>query len=121
MVSFRLIEENKIHIIYWYFPNDDEANGHGTIVINKQSGNATVTELAPDDFSREVSIAEQNELLDSLNQMRIDEGLEVISEDEWQPATEPFTECFFADHAIAKIMESYLKGIILKSGKTMWY
>ncbi|MGN1133117.1 MAG: hypothetical protein ACI4RN_01540 [Oscillospiraceae bacterium] len=121
MVSFRLIEENELYIIYWYFPNGNEDSGHGTIVINVLSGNATVTELAPDDFSREVSITEQNELLDSLNQMRIDEGLEMISEDELLPATQPFTKTFFADHAIEKIMSSYSKGTILKNGVSIWY
>ena len=121
MVSFRLVKEDENSIFYWYFPNGDEEKGHGTIVINKRSKNATVTELAPNDFSREVSIAEQNELLDSLNRMRIEEGLKRLSKDEWAPATETLQITFFADHAISELMASYSKGIVLKDGVSIWY
>ena len=34
MVTFRLIEETDQYLIYWYFPNDDEDEMHGIILID---------------------------------------------------------------------------------------
>lgn len=36
MVTFRLIEEDELRIIYWYFPEENEENGHGVIIVDKK-------------------------------------------------------------------------------------
>ena len=35
MVTFRLIEETDQYLIYWYFPNGNEDEMHGIILIDK--------------------------------------------------------------------------------------
>ena len=56
MVKFKLVEENDKFITYWYYPEADEDNGHGVIIIDKEQDTIDSAKLAPDDFSHEVSI-----------------------------------------------------------------
>lgn len=121
MVTFRLIGENKRYIIYWYFPEGNEEKGNGIITIDKENDSIYITKLAPDDFTRIITIEEQNVMRNSINQMRVEEGLGKLSEKEFPSATKPLTETFYADHAIRKIVESYNNGIVLKDGMAEWY
>ena len=52
---------------------------------------------------------------------RKEEGLPLLTEEEWPSATTALTKTFFADHAISKIIESYNSGKILKEGLSAWY
>ena len=52
---------------------------------------------------------------------RKEEGLPLLTEEEWPSATTALTKTFFADHAISKIIESYNSGEILKEGMSAWY
>ncbi len=121
MVTFRLIDENIRYIIYWYFPEGNEEKGNGIITIDKENDCIDISKLAPDDFTRIITIEEQNAMRDSINQMRIEEGMEELSEEEFPSATKPLTKTFYADHAIRKIVESYNNGIVLKDGMAAWY
>lgn len=51
MVTFKLIEEGIRYIVYWYFPEGNEENGHGVIIIDKEQETIDILELAPRDFS----------------------------------------------------------------------
>ena len=121
MVTFKLIEENEQYLIYWYFPNGQEDSGYGIILLNKLSGTIEIQKMAANDFSHIVTISEQNEMRDSVNEMRKEEGRPPLSEDEWPSATTEFTTTLFADHAIRKITEGYNSGNILREGKAAWY
>ena len=114
MVTFRLMEETDQYLIYWYFPNGDEDEMHGIILIDKLNETVEIQKMAHNDFSHIVTVAEQNELRDSVNDMRREEELPLLTEEEWPSATTEFTKTFFADHAISKIIESYNSGEILK-------
>ena len=121
MVTFKLIEETSTQLIYWYFPEGKEDNGYGIITVNKETGDIEITRLAENDFSREVTVEEQNSLRNSVNSMRNEEGQPELTEDEWQAAKEPFISTFYADHAITKIYKAYEKGEILQNGMAAWY
>ena len=121
MVTFRLIEETDQYLIYWYFPNGDEDEMHGIILIDKSNETVEIQKMAHDDFSHIVTVAEQNELRNSVNDMRREEGLPLLTEEEWPSASTAFKKTFFADHAISKIIESYNSGEILKEGMSAWY
>lgn len=121
MVTFRLIEENDKYIIYWYFPEGKEECGHGVIVIDKQKEEISITQLAPDDFSRVVSPDELNEMRNSVNNMRKAEGEPELTEEEWPSVKEKITIIFFAGHAVSKILEDYNSGKIPKNGMAAWY
>ena len=60
-------------------------------------------------------------LRNSINETRKEEGLPLLTEEEWPSATTALTKTFFADHAISKIIESYNSGEILKEGMSAWY
>lgn len=121
MVTFRLAEQSEGYIVFWYFPNGKEENGHGIITIDRETGDVEITELAPDDFSHEVTVEEQNEMRNSVNEMRKKEGLAELTEEEWPLAEESYMKTFFADHAISKIYASYKKGVVLEKGMSAWY
>lgn len=121
MVKFKLVEENGKFITYWYYPEADEDNGHGVIIIDKEQETIDIAELAPDDFSHEVSIKEQNLMRDSVNEMRKEDGMPELTEEEWPSAKGPFTSTFYADHAVTKICEAYDTGEVLQEGISQWY
>lgn len=80
-----------------------------------------ITELAPDDYSREISVEELNSLRNSVNAMRKENGEPALTEEEWPSSTEPEVSTFYADHAIRKIADAYREGVLLKSGTAIWY
>ena len=75
MVTFRMMENGERYIVYWYFPDGDESSGHGIIVLDKENNTITIKEMAAEDFSHEISVKEQNELRDSVNEMKNNSGL----------------------------------------------
>ena len=121
MVTFRLIEETDQYLTYWYFPNGNEDEMYGIILIDKLNETVEIQKMAHDDFSHIVTVDEQNELRNSINEMRKEEGLPLLTEEEWPSASTAFKKTFFADHAISKIIESYNSGEILKEGMSAWY
>ena len=94
---------------------------HGIILIDKLNETVEIQKMAHDDFSHIVTVDEQNELRNSVNDTRKEEGLPLLTEEEWPSATTALTKTFFADHAISKIIESYNSGKILKEGMSAWY
>ena len=94
MVTFRLIEETDQYLIYWYFPNGNEDEMYGIILIDKLNETVEIQKMAHDDFSHIVTVDEQNELRNSVNDMRKEEGLPLLTEEEWPSATTEFTKTF---------------------------
>ena len=103
------------------FPNGNEDEMYGIILIDKLNETVEIQKMAHDDFSHIVTVDEQNEARNSVNDMRREEGLPFLTEEEWPSATTEFTTTFFADHAISKIVEGYNSGKILKEGISVWY
>ena len=84
MVTFRLIEETDQYLTYWYFPNGNEDEMYGIILIDKLNETVEIQKMAHDDFSHIVTVDEQNELRNSINEMRKEEGLPLLTEEEWK-------------------------------------
>lgn len=120
MVSFELKEDNVFVAVYWYYPEEDKEN-YGVLELNKENGNIDIGKLAPNDFSREISVKELNSLRNSVNAMRKENGEPELTEEEWPSSTEPEVSIFYADHAIRKIADAYRDGVLLKNGKAIWY
>lgn len=110
MVTFKLVEENEQYLIYWYFPNGQEDSDYGIILLDKLSGTIEIQKMAANDFSHIVTISEQNEMRDSVNEMRKEEGRPPLSEDEWPSTATEFTTTFLQIMQLEKL----LKAIILK-------
>lgn len=51
--------------------------------------------MAYNDFSHIVTVDEQNELRNSVNDMRREKGLPLWAEEKWPSATTEFTKTFF--------------------------
>ena len=121
MVTFRLVKETEQYLIYWYFPDGHEDEMHGIILIDKLNETVKIQKMAHNDFSHIVTVDEQNELRNSVNNMRKEEGLPLLTEEEWPSTATEYKKTFFADYAISKIIESYNSGKILKEGMSAWY
>ena len=112
MVKFRLVEENDLTITYWYFPEGMEDEGYGVIVIGKKEGIVRLSKLAPNDYLRTITAAEQNSLIDSINTER-DEIIPYEDSD--------VTYSVYGSHAMNYINDNFEKGNILKEGIVAWY
>ena len=50
MVTFRLIEETGQYLTYWYFPNGNEDEMYGIILVDKLNETVEIQQMAHDDF-----------------------------------------------------------------------
>ena len=91
MVTFKLIEETDEYLIYWYYTNGNESLKPGIIIVDKINGKIDITELAEDDWERDISVEELNELAESVNREIREEG----GTDFLELATEPEHSVFF--------------------------
>ena len=119
MVTFQLVSEDDQFIIYWYFPEGGE--DHGVITVDKEMQTAEIASLAPKDFSRTISVDELNSLRDSVNSMRVSEGMPELTEEEWPSATESAVSTFYADHVINRLSEAFNAGEKLEYGTVAFY
>ena len=119
MVKFQLVSEDDRFIIYWYYPEGGE--DHGVITVDREMQTAEITSLAPKDFSRTVSVDELNSLRDSVNSMRVSEGMPELTEEEWPSGTEPVVSTFYADHVINRLSEAFSAGEKPEHGTVAFY
>lgn len=117
MVTFKLIEETDEYLIYWYYANGNENLKPGIIIVDKNKGTIDITELAEDDWERDISVEELNEFAESVNREIREEG----GTDFLELATEPEHSVFFGDHAVKAIWDKLSEGIVPEKGARAWY
>ena len=117
MVTFILIEETDEYLINWYFTNGIESLKLGIIIVDKINGKIDITELAEDDWERDISVEELNELAESVIRVIREEG----GTDFLELATDPVHSVFFGDHAVNAIWDKLREGIVPKKGARAWY
>lgn len=117
MVTFKLIEKSEEKLIYRYYPEGNEDKRPGTIIVNRLKEEIELTELAEDDWEREIPAGEINELIESINQMKCENGeTDILS-----LVTEPEHDILYGDHAIREIIKHLREGEIPEKGMQMWY
>ena len=121
MVIFKLIEKTDDKIIYHYWPEAKTDHDYGVICIDIALNDIKVIKLAEDDWERVITKEELNEMRDRINEDRLANGEEVLTEEELPIATEEVLNVYYGNHAISKIWEAYKEGIILDEGKCCWY
>lgn len=121
MVKFYLAETIDDTRIYHYFVEGREDREYGIIKILANEMDAEIQRVAPDDFQRWIPVEEINELRNSVNKRRIEDGEPELTEDEWPIATEEYLETMYADHAIKRIIEALEQGEVLEKGIAVWY
>ena len=117
MVTFKLVEENDRFLIYWYFPQGDEEKRHGVIVVDKVDEIVKITDLAEDDWKRDIPPEEVNKLIDAINEMKAERG----ETDFEEHVSVTGHSIFFGDHAVRRIVEELNKGNIPPKGIAAWY
>lgn len=117
MVTFKLIEKSEEKLVYWYYPEGNEDKRPGTIIVNRLKEEIELTELAEDDWDREIPTGEINELIESINQIKRENG----ETDFLSLVTEPEHDIWYGNHAIREIMKYLREGEIPEKGMQMWY
>lgn len=96
MVTFKLIEKCEEKLVYWYYLEGNEDKRLGTIIVNRLKEEIELTELAENDWEREIPAGEINELIESINQMKCENG----ETDFLSLVTEPEHDIWYGNHAI---------------------
>ena len=120
MVSFEMIKKTERLAIYWYYPENNKST-HGTIILNLEENDICISQLAPTDRIREISVEELNSLRDSINCLRGMEGEPMLTEDEWPSADEPEVYALYGSPAMKRIKNTFKKGELLEHGIVAWY
>ena len=122
MVIFNLIKsENEKHY-FEYFPEGDMSLKGGIIVLDETEQKIYVSEVAEEDFYSIIDVDELKDTRDFYNNMRIENGEQPLTEEEWPIETEDMGYYWYADHAIDVISKAYNKdGTIIKKGSAYWY
>lgn len=117
MVTFYLIEENDRFLIYHYYPEGDESLKPGVIVLDREHEEIEITEIAENDRERDIPPEELNVLVNAINEMRKERGVNDYEEF----VTEPVHSVYYGDHALSEICKYYVKGDIPPKGMQAWY
>ena len=117
MVTFILIEENKDKLIYRYYPEGDQTKRPGVIVVNKNTKEPKIIELAEEDWEYEIPIEDLNDSIDFINQRKLERG----DTDLLEPTTESLHSIYYGDHAVSEIQKNLRKGVFPSKGSQAWY
>lgn len=121
MVIYNLIDKTDIFVKYAYYPESNKEKV-GYLLFDVQTKN--IKEIIPseDDFLMVHTVEEQNQLRNSLNDMRRESGRKLLTEEEWPIATEDMEYYCYASKAIDKIsMELNRLKSFPNEGKVIWY
>ena len=117
MVTFKLIEKRNDQLVYWYYPEGNEDTRPGDIVVDRVKEVIEITELAEDDWERDIPTREINNLIESINQMKREDG----ETDLLGLVTEPEHNIWHGDHAVREIIKHLREGKVPEKGMQMWY
>ncbi|MBQ3515274.1 MAG: hypothetical protein IJA32_15990 [Lachnospiraceae bacterium] len=121
MVTFNLIKKENGILTYKYYPQGNTNAKAGTIELDSNKREISIVTPAEEDFLRSTTVAELNRMHDAINEMRVENGEEPLTEEELLTATEGESWYWFGDHAISKIWNAFREGKELDKGCSMWY
>lgn len=117
MVKFKLMDITSERLVYHYYPESNLEKKPGVIIADRKTGEVWVEELAEDDWEREISAEEANDLVDDINRM-IAESDGIDFEDY---VSEAGHLIYFGVHAADRIRKDLAEGNIPKEGVSAWY
>ncbi len=121
MVKFYLISIIGNIATYEYYPDGDKSKGSGIITLDTVSGEINLVKKAEDDWSHIISAENMNDMQETINKMREENGEKHLSENEFPVATEDELYLYYASHAMDRIEEYFEKGEVPESGMVVWY
>ncbi len=117
MVTFKLIEKTEDKLVYWYYPEGQEDKRPGVIIVDFKTEEIMITELAEEDWERDIPVEELNIIIESINQMKRERG----ETDFIEKAAEPEHSIYYGDHAVREIKKYLNYGTIPEKGMQAWY
>ncbi len=121
MVKFRLKEKNDNKYTYEYFPQGDFSKEAGIIIVDTVAESVWVEKVAEDDFERHTAADELNDMRNAINEMRAENGMPPLTEEELPTATEGSSWYYYANHAIDKLCDLFNSGEEPTEGMAAWY
>lgn len=117
MVTYELKEKNNRQLLYLYYPEGDKNKHPGAIVYDRIKKELFITDLAEDDWVREVPAEELNQMANVINDMIAERG----GTDYCKYTTESSSYAVYGNHAMSRIAEAIDAGTIQEKGTVMWY
>ena len=117
MVTFKLVEETDERLVFWYYPEGHEDKRPGIIVVDRIQEEIDITELAEEDWERDIPPDELHELAEAINQIKRERG----ATDFVELVTEPEHSIYYGDHAVREIVKNLREGKVPKKGMQAWY
>ena len=109
-------------VVYEYYP-EGETEFPGIIAANLKERKVFLKESAQEDFYQKIMGAELNEMRDSINQMRVENGEKPYTEEEL-PACDPdkdYGGYVYAEKALSKLSEFLETNDFRDEGMVTWY
>ncbi len=86
-------------------------------MVDKEKKTVKITELAEDDWERDILPEEINKLIDAMNEMKAERG----ETDFEEHISRTEHSIYFGDHAVRRIVEELNNGNTFKKGTAAWY
>ncbi len=122
MVILKTISFSNDEIVYEYYP-EGKTEFPGIIVADLKKRKIFLEESSQKDFYRNILGAELNDMRDSLNKMRVENGEEPYTEEEL-PICDPdkdYGGYVYAEKALSKLEEFFETNDFKNEGIVTWY
>lgn len=121
MVKFQLIKNSNSQLIYEYYPEADYLSKPGIIVVNEEDESIYIETVAEKDFLHHTSLKSLNEMRDTINKMRKENGEVPLTESELPSAKNDESWYYYANHVIRKLNALLDTGEKPNKGTVVWY
>ena len=122
MVILKKISSSNEEVVYEYYP-EGKTEYPGKIVANLREGKVFLKESSQKDFYREILGSELNDIRNSINKMRVENGEEPYTEEEL-PICDPdkdYGGYVYAEKALTKLSESFETNDFRDEYMVAWY
>ena len=122
MVILKKVSSSKEEVVYEYYP-EGKTEFPGIIAADLKEGKVFLKESSEKDFYREILGSELNDMRDSINNMRVENGEEPYTEEEL-PICDPdkdYGGYVYAEKALSKLEEFCETNDFKDEGIVTWY
>lgn len=121
MVTYFIDSKEATQVVYKYYPENHTDKAYGLIKVDLIGNEISVQAVAEDDFVSRASADELNKIRNAINEMRLENGKPLLTEDELPTATEGEEWYYYADQVIRRLIEEFDKGTVPEKGAVVWY
>ncbi len=121
MVTYEFVSEDDKSVVFHYYPEGKKEYKPGIIVIDLDNLKIDIVEMAQGDIDVIITLEEQLDMRNSSNEIRIEEGRDPLTKEEWPIPTQDIVYKFYGSHAISKIVKDYNNGCYKDGGVAFWY